>query len=241
MERSIKEGERHGDGVHEGAQFFQNIRLEIDDDMPARGQSSGNLQKLVLGRVIDQAFEEIEADAAYPAFMQGGEVRVNPLRPLIADLDSLPLPKRDHFYRAGAFKTMLHVLTARGCPFSCSFCTVINVQGRVMRVRGVECILATIRENYQRHRISAYFFTDDNFCRHKHWEAILEARQLGCRLYDFGGINGKTYQHQSWVGMTKFKTGFAPAQAPTEYVGSFEAVINPLVFAGYRFIKQIRG
>lgn len=74
-----------------------------------------------------------------------------------------------------------------------------------------------------------------------HWEAILEAQQLGCRAYDFGGVNGQTHQHPDWVGMTKFKTGFAPAQAPSEYVGSVEAVLNPLVFAGYRFIKQIRG
>ncbi|OGY51118.1 MAG: hypothetical protein A3J59_03055 [Candidatus Buchananbacteria bacterium RIFCSPHIGHO2_02_FULL_56_16] len=74
-----------------------------------------------------------------------------------------------------------------------------------------------------------------------HWEAILAAKQLGCRAYDFGGVNGQTCHHPNWVGMTKFKTGFAPTQAPAEYVGSFEAVINPLVFAGYRFVKQIRG
>src|SRR3989344_759010 len=74
-----------------------------------------------------------------------------------------------------------------------------------------------------------------------HWEAILAAKQLGCRAYDFGGVNGQTCHNPNWVGMTKFKTGFAPTQAPAEYVGSFEAVINPLVFARYRFVKQIRG
>jgi len=62
----------------------------------------------------------------------------------------------------------------RGCPFNCSFCTVINVQGRTMRCRDVACIVRWIRENY-RHGISAYFFTDDNFCRHRHWEQILDA------------------------------------------------------------------
>ncbi len=62
----------------------------------------------------------------------------------------------------------------RGCPFNCSFCTVINVQGRTMRCRDVACIVRWIRENY-RHGISAYFFTDDNFCRHRHWERILDA------------------------------------------------------------------
>ncbi|MBI2885133.1 MAG: radical SAM protein [Candidatus Omnitrophica bacterium] len=61
----------------------------------------------------------------------------------------------------------------RGCPFNCSFCTVINVQGRAMRFRDVGWILETIRANYRR-GISAYFFTDDNFCRNKYWEAILD-------------------------------------------------------------------
>lgn len=62
----------------------------------------------------------------------------------------------------------------RGCPFNCSFCTVINVQGRTMRFREVNAITQWIRENYRR-GILAYFFTDDNFCRHPHWEQILDA------------------------------------------------------------------
>ena len=91
------------------------------------------------------------------------------------DLRDAPMPQITRRYlRRFVAPNFTTIDCGRGCPFSCSFCTVINVQGRVMRVRGVECILATIRENYQRHRISAYFFTDDNFCRHKHWEAILD-------------------------------------------------------------------
>jgi radical SAM superfamily enzyme YgiQ (UPF0313 family) len=62
----------------------------------------------------------------------------------------------------------------RGCPFGCSFCTVINVQGRKMRYRNVDKILTKIRENYHKHKITDYFFTDDNFCRNKNWEAITD-------------------------------------------------------------------
>ncbi|OQA56074.1 MAG: Radical SAM superfamily protein [Candidatus Omnitrophica bacterium ADurb.Bin277] len=62
----------------------------------------------------------------------------------------------------------------RGCPFGCSFCTVINVQGRKMRYRNVDKILARIRENFHKYGITNYFFTDDNFCRNKNWEAIMD-------------------------------------------------------------------
>ena len=63
----------------------------------------------------------------------------------------------------------------RGCPFQCSFCTVINVQGRRMRFRPVEEIIRWLRDNYERYKISYYFFTDDNFSRNKNWEAIFDA------------------------------------------------------------------
>jgi radical SAM superfamily enzyme YgiQ (UPF0313 family) len=62
----------------------------------------------------------------------------------------------------------------RGCPFECSFCTIINVQGRKMRFRSAEHIAQAIRHNYRAHGINFYFFTDDNFARNKNWEAIFD-------------------------------------------------------------------
>ena len=62
----------------------------------------------------------------------------------------------------------------RGCPFECTFCTIINVQGRKMRFRSAEHIAEAIRRNYEEHGITFYFFTDDNFARNKNWEAILD-------------------------------------------------------------------
>jgi len=73
------------------------------------------------------------------------------------------------------------------------------------------------------------------------WEAILAAKKMGCKFYDFGGINGRTFNNDKWAGITRFKTGFAPAAPCTEYVGSYEKVINPFVYSAYKFVKQIRG
>ena len=63
---------------------------------------------------------------------------------------------------------------SRGCPFNCSFCTIINVQGREVRFRSVETLASAIRENYRRHGIDFYFFTDDNFARNACWREIFE-------------------------------------------------------------------
>ncbi|PYV93725.1 MAG: radical SAM protein [Acidobacteria bacterium] len=62
----------------------------------------------------------------------------------------------------------------RGCPFNCSFCTIINVQGRKMRVRSAETIAEAIRYNWRHNNVNFYFFTYDNFARNAQWEQIFD-------------------------------------------------------------------
>jgi len=59
----------------------------------------------------------------------------------------------------------------RGCPFLCSFCTIINVQGRKSRYRDPDAIEQLLRANLA-HGIRHYFITDDNFARNRNWEPI---------------------------------------------------------------------
>ncbi len=61
----------------------------------------------------------------------------------------------------------------RGCPFQCSFCTIINVQGRKSRYRSADDIERIVRQNAAQN-ISRFFITDDNFARNKNWEAIFD-------------------------------------------------------------------
>lgn len=63
--------------------------------------------------------------------------------------------------------------SGRGCPFQCSFCTIINVQGRKSRYRSADDIEKILRENYAQ-GITKYFITDDNFARNRNWEAIFD-------------------------------------------------------------------
>jgi radical SAM superfamily enzyme YgiQ (UPF0313 family) len=118
--------------------------------------------------------------------------RLKPIYSFAQDLQSLvdigeaPLPKTSP-------KTMEHFAhpawgtadTSRGCPFACTFCTIINVQGRKMRERSPESIAAMIRHNYHTSGITFYFFTDDNFARKKLWretfEEIIKLREEGIK------------------------------------------------------------
>jgi hypothetical protein len=61
----------------------------------------------------------------------------------------------------------------RGCPYQCSFCTIINVQGRKSRRRSPEDVEKIVRVNYAQ-GLRSFFITDDNFARNKDWEIILD-------------------------------------------------------------------
>jgi radical SAM superfamily enzyme YgiQ (UPF0313 family) len=61
----------------------------------------------------------------------------------------------------------------RGCPFQCSFCTIINVQGRISRYRTADDVEAIVRANAAQ-GVTRFFVTDDNFARNRNWEAILD-------------------------------------------------------------------
>jgi radical SAM superfamily enzyme YgiQ (UPF0313 family) len=73
----------------------------------------------------------------------------------------------------------------RGCPFQCSFCTIINVQGRKSRHRDADDVERLIRANAAQ-GISNFFISDDNFARNTHWEAIfdrlIELRESGMTI-----------------------------------------------------------
>ena len=61
----------------------------------------------------------------------------------------------------------------RGCPYQCSFCTIINVQGRKSRRRSPDDVEKIVRVNYAQ-GLRSFFITDDNFARNKDWEPILD-------------------------------------------------------------------
>jgi radical SAM superfamily enzyme YgiQ (UPF0313 family) len=94
------------------------------------------------------------------------------------ELADMPMPRASRATQKRFVMTHGGTIDAgRGCPFSCSFCTVINVQGRRMRSRRATAVLDQVRENYWlkgRTGVRHYFFTDDNFARNPQWEAIFD-------------------------------------------------------------------
>ena len=83
----------------------------------------------------------------------------------------IPLLKRERVRRTAGAVTSFDA--GRGCPYQCSFCTIINVQGRKSRRRSPDDIEEIVRVNVAQ-GLHRFFITDDNFARNKDWEAILD-------------------------------------------------------------------
>ena len=103
----------------------------------------------------------------------------NALKPLynhLAHMPSLqgaPLPTMTTEMAERAFTLWSSFDLGRGCPFECSFCTIINVQGRKSRFRTADELETIVRDNWKR-GIFRFFVTDDNFARNKNWEAYCD-------------------------------------------------------------------
>jgi radical SAM superfamily enzyme YgiQ (UPF0313 family) len=118
-----------------------------------------------------------EAEGRLEQVLQDAQARkLKPLYNFMADLPSIegmPIPL---ISSVRAQRTAGHVTSfdaGRGCPFQCSFCTIINVQGRKSRRRSPDDVERIIRENVAQ-GLRSFFITDDNFARNKDWEAILD-------------------------------------------------------------------
>ena len=146
---------------------------------------SGSIQ--MLPRVPDEIQEGIDAGIT----MVAGEVEnrwsellkdaySNSLKPLYNFLNDQPslegavvpfTSKENLSFNGDSRQTSFDA--GRGCPFKCSFCTIINVQGNTMRGRTPDDIEALIKRN-QAQDMRGFFITDDNFARHPRWEEIVD-------------------------------------------------------------------
>jgi hypothetical protein len=101
---------------------------------------------------------------------------LKPLYNYLNDLPSLegaPTPMLPAATIRGTIGKYTSFDAGRGCPFQCSFCTIINVQGRKSRRRTVDEVEQIVRRNLKQ-GVARFFITDDNFSRNTDWEKIFD-------------------------------------------------------------------
>ncbi len=114
---------------------------------------------------LDEVLEDAAKGALKPLYDHMKEL------PSIGDIASPPFLPHDFIKRTIGNVTSFDA--GRGCPFQCSFCTIINVQGRKSRYRSPDSVEQILRMN-RAQGVKRFFITDDNFARNKDWEAIYD-------------------------------------------------------------------
>jgi len=156
-------------------------------DLVVRGEGEATMAELAHYLEKGKDYSEVLG----LSYRRNGEVRNNPPRPFIEDLDSLPFPawhlmpwdKYNFIIEVPGKGKVKHanIMTSRGCPFSCNFCATQNSWGRKFRARSPENILQEIKLLVANYGVRGIWFFDDAFTpnRQRVWdicEALIEAK-----------------------------------------------------------------
>jgi len=104
------------------------------------------------------------------SYRKDGQITKTEPRPFVKDLDQLPFPAHHLLpmsaYRSNAYLDMkrkfFSVITSRGCPYNCIFCTTPKIWGK-WRTRSVKNVTEEILLLCEKYRVSQIFFKDDEF------------------------------------------------------------------------------
>jgi len=128
-------------------------------DYVVRGEGEFAFQELVDALQVGEGLEKIQN----LSYLADGRAVHNPERPKIPNLDVNPIPDY-HLITGWKPGGVISVATSRGCPFSCTFCSVPGMYGHAFRTHSVERVL----QELETHRGNLYtFFADDIFTANK--------------------------------------------------------------------------
>lgn len=101
------------------------------------------------------------------AYRQNGRTVLNPLRPLVPDLNLLPFPYRPSFESETLGKKIQPMLATRGCARNCVFCSIrefyCRAPGKLVRRRSPANVVAEMKMLYAVNDVSIFLFQDDDF------------------------------------------------------------------------------
>ena len=137
-------------------------------DYVVRGEGEYTFLSLLDALSGTSRLEEVCGVSYLEEGRKGGRFIRNPDASPIADLDGLPFPARDllrfDLYREKMNgRPMTTMVTSRGCPFNCEFCSSSQFMGVSWRARSAESIIAEAELLYEKHGYRAISFVDDNF------------------------------------------------------------------------------
>ncbi|OPZ99441.1 MAG: coproporphyrinogen III oxidase [Bacteroidetes bacterium ADurb.Bin408] len=105
---------------------------------------------------------------------EDGTVIKNRPRPLIANLDAIPIPDKNIFVNYGVISRRLMVMTSRGCPYTCTYCInsyrdKIYEKETYLRRKSVAAVIDELVFYKEKYKPAFIQFYDDVFSYNKAW------------------------------------------------------------------------
>lgn len=152
-------------GYHPTFNFIETLEDE-NVDIVIRGEGEYIMLNLVQALENQSSLHDVKGIVFEDK--NSKEIVVNPEAPLIQDLDELPFPALNLLpmkkYRLLDMDThMTTMITTRGCPMQCSFCSSAAMHGKKIRKRSVENIVDEIEYLKTNYDIDTIAFMDDTF------------------------------------------------------------------------------
>lgn len=152
-------------GYHPTFNFIETLEDE-NVDIVIRGKGEYIMLNLVQALENQSSLHDVKGIVFEDK--NSKEIVVNPEAPLIQDLDELPFPALNLLpmkkYRLLDMDThMTTMITTRGCPMQCSFCSSAAMHGKKIRERSVENIVDEIEYLNTNYDIDTIAFMDDTF------------------------------------------------------------------------------
>lgn len=139
--------------------FMPDEALEKGADFVVRGEGEYSLRELVRKLMTgDDDFESIPG----LSYREGERMIHNAEAPRVQHLDDLPWPDLTMIERHEKIRT-IPMMTSRGCPYNCKFCSVTKMFGRRYRFRDTTDVLNELEVLHARNPRASIFFYDDNF------------------------------------------------------------------------------
>jgi len=144
--------------------MMQDILKDPVIDLAVYGEGEITLNEIIKLLKKEKSLTNVEALSKIEGviFRNSDDVVVNPPRPLISDLDTLPFPAH-HLFPLKRYEGKISMITSRGCPFSCSFCASSQIWGRKWRPRSPKNIIEEINYIVKEFGVYPIYFHDDSF------------------------------------------------------------------------------
>ena len=155
-------------GYHPTFEYENLLKEEESIDVIVRGEGEYTMLELVQKIESGGDLKDVQGLAFIDDTSEDKTIIVTPDRPPIQDLDELPFPAF-HLFPMEKYKILnittnvATIITTRGCPMQCSFCSSAALHGKHLRRRSYENVVDEIEMRLQEQNIDTIAFMDDTF------------------------------------------------------------------------------